>query len=281
MNEPQAEFKRLLMRLPHSPRDYAGVRFAADLAELLGASFVATFAQDAELAGVATLSCVRELHPLGGGWHQIEAPQLAAQLERRAAAARRLFDDAVRQARIEATFSATTESIADAIGRSAAVGDIIAIVEPRNPAERVTQQFTQLVDTAFGARAAIMVIPGRIVRNTGPIAAILSGPADAGIQAALALAAAAKEKMIALAPPGALGQQSMAERADAAGVSLEVGPIIRQPFNASSLLPQLDRLNERLVVISRGMIDDRDATRLASLRGIPVLLARKADAARS
>jgi hypothetical protein len=58
--------------------------------------------------------------------------------------------------------------------------------------------------------------------------------------------------------------------ADAAGVRVEAGPGIQEPFDVT-LLTQLSGLNERLLVMSRGLAGGRAAT-IASLRAIPVLL---------
>lgn len=276
MIEPRADFKRMLVRLPQSTHDYAAVSAAAQLAGLLGASMVATFVQDAELADVAALPCVRELRPLGGGWHPIEGPQLARQLDQAAATARRLFHDAVRAVRIEASFNVASGPV-EGVGSTVAADDIIVIIEPRNPVERITQQFSRLVDAAFGAAAAVMVVPSRIARTAGPIAAVISGPDDPSVRTAIAIAAAAKERVIALGPSGSDARDSIAALADAVGVRVEAGPGIQAPLDVSTLLAQLSRLNERLLVMSRGALGDRRVPMLASRRGIPILLARAPD----
>jgi hypothetical protein len=274
MTEPRAEVKRMLMRLPQSTHDYAAVGVAAQLAGLLGASVEATFVRDAELVDVAALPCVRELRPLGGGWQPIEGDQLARQLDRAAATARRLFHDAVRAIRIEASFNIARGPVDDVMGFTAAADDIVVIIEPRNPAERITRQFSRMVDAAFGASVAIMVVPSRIARTAGPIAAVVSGRDDPSIRTALAIAAAAKERVIALGPSGSIARESMVGLADAAGVRVEAGPDVQEPFDVSTLLSQLGRLDERLLVMSRGAVGDRRVPALASLRGIPILLAR-------
>src|SRR6516165_5472379 len=273
MNEPRLNFKRMLVRLPQSAHDYASVGVTAQLADLLGASVVATFIQDVELAEVAALPCVRELRPLGGGWHPIEGAQLVRQLEGAAVAARRLFHDAVRPTGIETSFNVAMGSVADVTSSSAAADDIIVIIEPRNPAERVTQQFTRLVDAAFAASVTVMMVPSRIARTAGPIAAVISRSDDPSIGSALAIAAAAKERVIVLAPQGSDACELVVERAEAAGVRIEARPVIQEPWDVSSLLIQLAHLNERLLVMSRGTVPDKCAPTIASLRGIPILLA--------
>jgi hypothetical protein len=272
MNEPRVDFKRMLVRLPRSAHDYAAVGVTAQLAGLLGMSVVATFIQDVELVDMAALPCVRELRPLGGGWHPIEGRQLARDLERAAATAQRLFYDAVRPTRIETSFNLARGSAADVMGSSAAADDIIVVIEPRHPAERVTQQFTRLVDAAFGTSAAVMVVPSRIARTAGPIAAVISGSGDPSIRSALAIAAAAKERVIALGPSGLKMDGSIVELAEALGVRIEAGPAIQEPLDVVSLLSHLARLKERLVVMGRAAVIDRGGPMIASLRRVPVLL---------
>jgi hypothetical protein len=78
-----------------------------------------------------------------------------------------------------------------------------------------------------------------VPRAVGPIAAVILGPDDPSIRTALAIAAAAKERVIALAPLGSNAREATVDMADAAGV---------------------------------GPAGDRRAATIASLRAIPVLL---------
>jgi hypothetical protein len=265
----------MLVKLPHSAQDYAAVGVAAQLADLLGTSLVATFVRDAELVDAAALPCVREWRSLGGGWHPIEAPQLARQLERASAAARQLFHDAVRRTRIEASFNVATGSSEHAVASAAAADDIIVIIEPRNPVERVTQQFTRLLDSAFKTSLAIMLVPSRTPRTAGPIATVMSGPDDRAVRSAIAIAAAAKERVVALGPPGVGVEPAVAKLAAAAGVCIESGPIIQHSLSVASLQAQLGQLSERLLVMARGDLIDKNAATIASLRGTPVLLTER------
>ena len=67
----------------------------------------------------------------------------------------------MRAARIEASFNVAKGSSEAVMATSAAADDIIVIIEPRNPAERVTQQFTRVLDAAFGFAVTVMVVPSR------------------------------------------------------------------------------------------------------------------------
>ncbi len=131
-------FKRMVVGLPPSSRDYTGVATAAKLAELLGLGVRATFVEDATLLDAAGLPCVRELRSLEGGWRPIIVAQLTRELESAAAASRQLFAEATKACGIETSFNLARGSAADVISSLATADDIIAIVAPGNPAERVT-----------------------------------------------------------------------------------------------------------------------------------------------
>jgi hypothetical protein len=272
MSEPRAEFKRMLVGLPRSASDYAAVAATAQLADLLGLSLVATFIQDTGLADLAALPCVRELRPFGGGWQQIDIVQIERQLEHAAAAAQRLFQETVQTAGIEASFCVAKGSLADVMGSSATADDIVVIIEPRNPADRITQQFTRLIDAAFEASTAVMLVPSRITRTVGPIVVVMMDPDDPSLPTALTIAAAIKERVVVLGQPTSEARASIAEMARIAGVRIEVGPTVRNPLDVSSLVAHLAYLNERLVVMSRSAVLNRGAPMVASVRGVPVLL---------
>ena len=273
MSERSIAFKRMVLRLPQSPGDYAAVTVTAKLAELLRIDLVAALVEDATLIDIAGMPGVRELRPLEGGWRPMVAEELAREIEHMAGTARRLFAEALRTCSIEANLSVARGSPADVITSLAMAEDIIVIVEPRNPAERITQQFTQLVDAAFRAAAAVMIVPGAIARTTGPIVAIASAPGESSVKAALGIAAAAKERLVVVSLSGdTTAFAELAEQAHAIGVRCETVALTPRPASASALAMGLAVLNERLIVMNRGTFDDALAGTTASLRRIPVLV---------
>jgi hypothetical protein len=272
MTEARTEFKRMLVGLPHSAADYAAVALSAKLADLLGLRLVATFVQDTTLADLAALPCAREWRPLGGGWGPIQAPQLDREFERAAAAARQCLREAVGAAQAQSSFQVARGSAADLIGSAANANDIIVVIEPGNPAERVTQQFTRLVTAAFEAVAPVMLVPSRIARTVGPIAAVVLERDDPSIRSALAIAAAVNEHLVVLSPAPAEVAPVVAQLADAVGVRIEVAPAVREPFDAASLRASLAPLDERMVVMCRRAAIQKGAPAVASQRRIPILL---------
>jgi hypothetical protein len=272
VTEPLRQFKRMLIGLPHRAEDYAGVGVSAKVADLLGVRLVATFVEDTTLFEAAALPCVREWRPLGGGWRPMEASQLDREFERAAAAARRYFHHAVGTTRVEASFNVVRGSAAEVVGSAAMADDIIVLIEPRNPAERITQQFTRLVEGAFDGAAAVMIVPSRIVRTAGPVAAVMLDADDPSIRSALAIAAAAGEGVIVLGPAPSKLEPVVGELAEAAGVRIEFAPRVREPVDAESLLATLAPMNERMVVMRREERTQKKVSALALQRRIPILL---------
>lgn len=261
-------FKRLVLRLPASAADYPAVTFTAQLAERLGLDVVGLFVEDESLLGLADLPFVRELRALGGGWHPLDAAQLARGAGHASAEAHRLFQQAVKALRVAARFDLAKGPLAAALGAQSAAEDILAVIEPRHPGERVTHQFRELMETALDARCAVLLVPSHIVRRRGPIVALATSGADPSLPAALRIAAAIHERLVVLAPPE-IDAAALAQLAAAAHVPVDRVPV---GADAAALLAQLARLNERLVVLSRAAADRRLPPQLASGRGIPVLV---------
>lgn len=251
MSDLEAWFKRVVVGLPPSAGDYPAIAAAAAVAELLRLPLVAAFADDRTLFDVAALSCVRELRPTGGGWHAIDAAQLAREIESAADTARRLCDAAVRRHRIEWRFDLARDSIARLIGSLADRGDIVAVIEPKNPADRITQQFSQFLDAAFKTHASLMMVPSRPVRSAGPIVAIAETADDQSIAVARKLATAAREKMfIVNASGGSNKTRATRQFSSEEGIALELA----SPVRLVDLAVQLPPLHERLLVVRRRLI---------------------------
>ena len=266
------EFKRMILGLPQSAGDYPLVGATVKLAEMLQMHLVAMFADDRSLMHVAGLPFARELRPLGGGWQSIDVGQLTAEFERSSAAARRLFGEVVRNCRVETSFRVEQGTAADIIASLATAEDIVVVIEPTNPAERVTQQFIRLMDAAFRTSASVMIVPCRIARLSGPIVALASGPEDPSIEAAAGIANAAREKLIIVGPAERFTpNSSLSQAIETAGGRMEFAPTTALP-NVAKLAGELQRWNERLLVMSRGVLDDVQVPTLASLRSIPVVV---------
>jgi hypothetical protein len=263
------EFKRMVLGLPQSAADFPSVEAVASLAELLRLNLVATFLEDENLLHVAGLPGAREWRSLGG-WRPIESAQLVGEMAHAAGTARRRFESAMQHHRIETSFRQARGS-ADTICSMTTTEDILVVIEPRNPMERVSPQFHALLDAAFRAAAAVMLVPSRIARSTGPIVVVPTAADDPSIPTAFAIAAAVSENVIALSPP-ALVTTEWKGAAEAAGVRVEFRPVGRAQWSVPLLGADLSHVRERLIVLTRGTLKDSEIAELSSLRGIPTLV---------
>ena len=269
MSNSGVGFKRMVVGLPQGLANQAAIDAAADLAEFLHIELLATFIADATLPTLAGLSGVRELRTLDQGWQAIDRAQITRDIDRAISVARRRFAESVRSRAMKTSFDVLTG--AEAIAALIRADDIVAVIEPAHPGERITRQFTGLLEAAFEMAGAILVVPRRIARATGPIVTVASESEDAGIGAALQIAAAFKERLIIVTAAGTRPPLKVLADAEQLGVQVEhiagSGPLA----DASSLAGSA-RFRERLRVLSRSVLTD-DAGRLfSSLQGIPLLL---------
>jgi len=190
MDRPKLDFKRLLLRLPHSPNDYAAVSPIAELASLLGADLIGTYIDDGDLRNLVGLPDAREFR--AGAWQSLNSSQLALDLAFASREAERLFLLSAGQHR---PFFRIVES-ANAAAREAENDDIIVVIEPKSPIERATRQFSELLEDVDRSTSSILWVPSETKRFAGPVVVIANGPHDPCISAAVAIAASAKERLI-------------------------------------------------------------------------------------
>jgi hypothetical protein len=274
MMEPQVDFKRMVLGLPHSARDYASVAFAAEFADLLGLDLIGIFAEDEGLIELAHLPCVREFRLSGNGWHRLDVEQLARSSTQAAADARRLFRDAARSLRVAARFDLVKGQIDKAIGALTNPDDIIVVIEPKNAAERVSYQFRRFVGMALNSPAAALLVPSRIRRSTGPVVAIAVSEGDVSIQVGLRLAETVHDKLLVLAPN--VADEALSARFPTTSARVDRRSLPASEIGAAELAAVLAADGERLVVMSRGA-DNLFPSRLASERGVPVLVTARGE----
>ena len=132
----------------------------------------------------------------GTGAERIELERLTDELDLAVRSAERLFMDAAKDLTTRYQFVVIREAAAQAITSISRSGDIIVIAEPATPIGHATQQFSWLLNAAFQSAAAVMLVPARLARVTGPVVAIAIKPDDPSIRAAAAIAIAAKEDLV-------------------------------------------------------------------------------------
>lgn len=261
-----ATFQRVILGIRHSvPRE--GLRQAIDFASLLGIELRGVFFKEAELGSLAAFPFVREFRLLEGGWRNIQSTEMADAIDVAARSAERSFRAAAKTLPLSSEFEIVQgRSIAETVASVSRAGDILVVAEPENPGERVSLQFQTTLAAAIGSPASVMFVPAEIVRNTGPVIAIVNAPDDPCLEVAARIATLAKERLsvidgtkvaAGLCVPGA-ASVGIATREQAV-------PLFR-------VADTLEPLRERLVVLTRSNFDNSLAGMISSVRRVPVLL---------
>jgi len=269
MNGARTGFKRMVVGLPQGVADQAAVNAAADLAEFLQIELLAAFVADTTHT-LAELSGARELRALDLEWQAIDAERITRDIKSAASLARRRFAEIVGGRSIKSTFDVIAD--AEVIASRIRADDIVAVIEPAHPGERITRQFTGLLKAAFTLAGAVLVVPRRLARTAGPIVAVAVDVDDPAIRVALEIAAALKERLIVMAAAGARLPAPVLADAERLGVQLELFAGGRSPTDVSPLSTISGRLQERLRVLQGGAMTDDAAGLFASLQGIPLLV---------
>jgi hypothetical protein len=266
-------FKRLLLGLQSSSPDRT-VQLAVELADLLQLELLGLFLEDTVLRDLAGIPVAREFRPLGGGWQPINLDRLLYEMELSARNAERMFAEAAKRLRTRHQFEVIRGRISETIMSISRSGDIVMIVEPVSPAERATQQFSWLMEAAFGSAAAVLLVPSQIARTKGPVVAIAAGSDDPSIELAAAIAIAAKEDLaIIAADERSTDDPRIRKLAADTGLTIvhfAAGNIpLSDPRGCAQAFRQL---TERLVVVTRGVLANEMTLSIASSRRIPVLV---------
>ncbi len=261
MNGARLGFKRMVVGLPQGLAERAAIDAAADLAEFLQIELLATFIADSTLHALAGLSGARELRVFDQEWQAIDAAQIVRDIDRAASLARRRFSETVRTRAIKTSFDVI--SGVEVMAALIRADDIVAIIEPGHPGERITRQFTGLLEVAFATAGAVLVVPRRIARTAGPIVTMAAESGDPSIRTALEIAAALKERLVVATRVDTRLPTELLAEAERLGVAVE--------HIDSGALPTT-RLRERMRVLTRSILTDGAAALFSSLQGIPLLV---------
>jgi hypothetical protein len=236
-------FRRLILGFHHHSSDPA-MRKAAELAGRLNLDLLGVFIEDRNLLGLAALPFAREIRSSGGTWHAMAVDELAQEMALASRRAERRFNALARRSGRTAQFEVVQGSLADAVQALSHHDDVIVIIEPSSPADRYAHPFAPLLEAAFRSAAAVLIMPARIARDSGPLVALISRPDDPAAAAAANLAAALGTEAIAL--------------------------------NVQAI--DWRHLDERMLIIERGTLRDEELSRLAAARRVPVLVIEPAAA---
>lgn len=270
MAAERGHFRRLILGLHQGAPDPL-MRAAADFANRLHLDLFGFFVEDTNLLGLAGLPFAREFRTAGGTWHPLDVDELAQCVALAGKRAERLFNEAVRGSPTIARFEVRRGSAAETIAALSRAGDIVVLIEPANPAERVSQQFLALQRAAFGSAAAVLILPPRIARRSGPVVALAATANDPSIATAAVIAHALDERLVVV-NAGADRQPAAAEHDPSKGAKSRHVAARQAWASGSSLSMLFAPLREQLVVMARAAFDEELPALVASSRAVPVLV---------
>lgn len=273
MSKEPHSFKRLVLGLQPSAPDRT-MQLAVELADLLHLDLLGLFLEDTSLHDLASIPFSREFRPLGGGWHTLDLDRLSRDFELAARSIERKFMDAAKRLPTGCQFAVARGPMTTTLASISRSDDIVMIVEPRSPAERATQQFSWLLEAAFRSAAAVMLVPPQIVRTKGPIVAMAISPDDPSIQAAAAIALAAKEELVIIETDGRNADHPGITKL-AADTTLTIKAVAAADIgltDPAACALAFRQIQERLIVMTRGAFADGAASAIAGARRIPVLV---------
>jgi hypothetical protein len=125
-----------------------------------------------------------------------------------------------------------------------------------------------------------MLVPPRIARTRGPVAAIAAAPDDPCLAPAAAVAKAAGEELVVIAAYDS-ASDDLSIRKLAAGAALRIKHIAEPnipPSDPAAFSRALNELKERLVVMTRDVHKHELALEMASARHVPILVVEPLEA---
>jgi hypothetical protein len=224
-----------------------------NLARALGAQLQAVLLEDVAALALAELPSPRAFDPRVSLWRDVQRAELQREFEAAAAALRRRFE-AAQDAGLQAQVTIVRGGAPSVLGEPVAATDLLVITEPAEPMARFVQPFVGLVGAALASSAAVLYLPHRGARGSGPIVAI-------GQEMAAELA------------------QGLAEALGAPFLKTETGQSSTKVRSLHALLPQLQAQRVRVVVCGRAALGAQPQRVLqeAGDRRLAVLLAPAAE----
>jgi hypothetical protein len=202
------------------------------------------------------------------GWQPLSGSQLTHEMAQASEEAHRLFSEITQRHHASGTFNVRTDVAA--IMSQAGQNDIMVIVDPRHPLDRVTRQFRQLIELAFVSTASVLIVPSTTKPTPGQLVAVGTSADDPGISTAIAIAASTKEPLtiVPLERP-ARAFLSALERARRAGVRTSIAEAMPHGIDALSVASST---KGRLLVASRQHVGNDSETFSRSPLLMPLLL---------
>jgi len=271
VTEERLRYRRLLLDLRDAAGDTAALAAALDLARMLDLDPLGLFIEDEDVFSLAGLPFARELRLPAGAWRALDPSRLADEMAALAERARRAFERAAAAIGRPAAFARLRGDPGVLLAQQASEADIVALAPSAAPAA-LTDAASRRVEEALGGLGrTVLMLPPRLARTRGPIAAVLSGTGDAEAELAIRAAVTSGEALLLLAAaedPRMAGAIAAAEAAGVAAGRIAVRLLAAPTVGA--ILAALASAEERMLVLPRRRAGTR-LSALAAARGVPVL----------
>lgn len=262
-------FKRMVVGLPQSLPNYGACNAAADLAERLNIQFLAALIADSSVRALVDSPAARELRLVEKNWQTIDRLHLLEDIESAATIARRRVAESTQGRSLDVRFEIIQ---VDAVGPLIRADDLVVVIDPAHPAERITRQFTCLLDAAVRTAAAVLVLPTQAGRTAGPVVALATSSQDPSLRIGLQVAFALRERLIVELSQGFQLSSDLLLDAERLGVPVEQRPVMPLTPHASAMALSSDRLNERMRVVTHSRTLDEITRLFWTARGIPLMI---------
>jgi len=177
----------------------------------------------------------------------------------------------VRGLQTAARFEVLRGSAAETIRALSRTGDIVVLIEPASPGERISQQFLAIQREAFRSAAAVLILPPQIARRSGPVVVLAATPDDPSIAAAAAVAHALGESLIVAHL--AVEKKPVTGPDTIMGVKSRHTVVDRRKLaSGAGLISVFAPLHEQLVVMTREAFEESLPPLIAAVRSVPVLV---------
>jgi hypothetical protein len=270
-------FGRIVLGISHRPIDRAIMRFAADFADLLDIDLLGLLVHDAPLLETAGLPFVREFRSVEGKWSQLEPERLASEAEFAAVQNRRQLFETMRDSKARLSFASFTGDETSALSEVVRKDDIVLIPE-LYLAQTALMHAENKAETALRTRGSVLIVPRKVTPQRGPILSIARDPHERGLVVAASIASAAKTNLLVVdVGEENLTVEDVVEQGRSEALSISTVRASRSCIEAGAI-PALDfsGSRERLIVTTRGVLDDTLAATTALKRAVPVLVANSA-----
>jgi hypothetical protein len=263
----RTEARRLFITLRGWDLDRQAIGMSAEIAALMRADLEAVLMQE------DAFPLAREFQPSINEWKTIDPERLRTEILAIGRRAERLVEEAARATGIVGRFEIARGNPAVLLAERVGQRDIITVAEPSLPHGGSIMSEPDHVPHRAGAT---LLLPRRMARRKGAVAAIVHGPSDSALALAAEIAFVSGNALILLVAGDGERHQHITERAVAAGLRRERIRIVELPrLDTQAVLAALEHAGERVIVLSRhagDLADDVIPADIKSARRIPLLL---------